>query len=197
MTVAPTAIDALVAIELPDPLAVAQLEPPDAAHDQFTPVNAAGTASVTALLSAKDGPELVTRTVYVTTVPGTASVMPSSFVTERSARGVTLSVSVALLFVAFVSVKPAGAPTPAVLTSVLVPAGVVAARVPTTVYVAVAAAGTVADVAIVLPEPETVPHSAPPVVAQVHVTPVIAAGTVSVIGADEAVDGPAFATTMV
>ena len=123
----------MVAIVLPDPLGEPHVEPDGAEHDHVTPVRLAGRVSLTAVFSATDGPALVTRTVYVITVPGTASVRPSSFVIARSAWGVTLSVSTALLLVAFVSVKPAGAVTVAVLTSVAVPATVVAASVPATV----------------------------------------------------------------
>ncbi len=44
------------------------------------------------------GPLLVTVMVYVTWVPGRAVVCPSVFVIERSTWGVSVSVSVAVLF---------------------------------------------------------------------------------------------------
>ena len=55
--------------------------------------------------------------------------MPSVFEIERSTFGVTLSVSLAELFVPFVSVNPAGAAMVAVLSNDKVPAGVVGSTV--------------------------------------------------------------------
>lgn len=66
-------------------------------------------------------------------MPGTALVIPSSFVIARLACGVMLSVSVAVLLAGVVSVKPAGAPTVAVLMRVPVPAGAAALNVATIV----------------------------------------------------------------
>ena len=66
----------------------------------------------------------------MTVVPGTASTMPSVLVMLRSARGVTLSVSVAVLFAALISVMPGPSVAVAVFTNVLVPAGVAGFSVP-------------------------------------------------------------------
>lgn len=129
-------------------------------------------------------------------VPGTAFVIPSVFVMDRSPRGVTSSTSVAALFVRFVSVVPDAAVAVAVLVSVAVPAGVLATTVAVTVYVTVAPEGTSATVAR-LPLPEAVPQIPPPVPTHVQVVPVSAAGSVSVTETFEAVDGPAFVTAMV
>jgi hypothetical protein len=133
VTVAAAGIVADVAIELPEPDAVAQVAPPVAAHVHVTPVRAAGTTSLIGADVAVDGPAFVTTMVYVRACPGIAAVRPSDFVTLRSPRGVTSSVSVAELFAGFVSVVPADAATVAVLTSVPMPAGVVATTVAVTV----------------------------------------------------------------
>ena len=123
---------------------------------------------------------------------------PSVFVMARSAVARTLSVSVEELFAVTGSTAPGGAATAAVLTRVPVPVGVVGFNVPVIVYVALALVGRVAEVAIALPLPLAAPHDAPePVATQLHETPVIAAGTVSVIDALVAVDGPALATVTV
>ena len=63
------------------------------------------------------GPLFVTVIVYVTLVPGTALSWLSVLVMDRSAWGVSVSVSVALLLAVLGSVTPAGGATVAVLAS--------------------------------------------------------------------------------
>src|SRR5581483_6457274 len=102
-----------VSLMLPLPLALKPLAPPVAV--QVTPVKAAGKVSVTVAPVTLLGPALVTTRVYVSLVPGTAVVLPSVLVICRSAWGVSVSVSVALLFPGLGSITPAGAVTVAVL----------------------------------------------------------------------------------
>jgi hypothetical protein len=129
-------------------------------------------------------------------VPGTALVIPSVLVTDKSPRGVTSSVSVAELFAGFVSVVPLDAATVAVLISVPMPAGVVATTVAVTVYVTVPPAGINATVAM-LPDPELVPQTPPLAPTHDQVAAVSAAGSVSTIEALVAVEGPLLETTIV
>ena len=85
-----------------------------------TPVttNGVGTVSVTTTLRAASGPAFVTVIVYVKASPGSTGSVESIFVMESSATmDVTASLSVAVLFAAFVS--PMGeAVIEAVFTSV-------------------------------------------------------------------------------
>ena len=119
-------------------------------------------------------------------------VMPSVLVTDKSACGVRVSVSVAELSVLTVSVKPIGALMVAVLARLLVAPG---ERAAITVKVTVPPAGMVTLVAI---EPEPVAwHDAPTEAAHVQAALVMVAGNVSVTGTPVAVDGPVLATTMV
>lgn len=153
--------------------------------------------SVIVAFVAVEGPTLLTTTVYVTAVPGTAFVKPSVFVIERSPCGVTLSVSVAELLAVFVSVVPEAATTVAVFTSVLVPTGVDGFNVAVIVYVAVVPEGNV-TVDEMFPIPLAAPHVAPaPAATHVHVAPVSALGNESATGESVALDGPAFETTNV
>ena len=124
--------------------------------------------------------------------PGTAVVAPSVFVITRSAVGVRVSVSVAVLFAGVGSVTPAPTETVAVLANEPVAPG---ATVPLTVNVAVALTGR-STVALMLPLPDA-GHAAPPVVVQVHVAPVSATGNVSVTLDAGAADGPALEATIV
>ncbi len=63
---------------------------------------------------------------------------------------------------------------------------------------ATAAAFRLTVVAIALPEPDAAPQEpVPDVIAHVHVTPVIAAGTVSVTVAAVTLEGPLFVTVTV
>src|SRR5437660_5009030 len=75
---------------------------------QVSLVAPAGSGSLTATLVAVLGPLLLTTMVYVVLVPGTTAALPSSFVIETSTCGVSVSVSVAVLLAAVVSVTPAG-----------------------------------------------------------------------------------------
>ena len=85
-----------VAAMFPEPEAV-KLVPlvPDAV--QLTEPKLPGKLSATLAPTASDGPPLLTTIVYVSDVPGTCVVLPSVFVTARSACGVKVSESVALL----------------------------------------------------------------------------------------------------
>lgn len=164
---------------------------------QLTPVIEAGTVSAMVALVAVDGPALETTMVYVTAVPGIALVMPSVFVMARLACGVTLSVSVAALLVVLVSKTPDGNVAVAVFINVLVPAGVAGLSVPITVYVALPPAATVAEVLMEFPVPLAAEHEDEAVAAQLHVTPVNAAGTVSTTVIPDDEEGPELATTTV
>ena len=108
-----------------------------------------------------------------------------------------MSVSVALLLPGFVSVEPAPAVTAAVLTRMPVADGL---TVPLTVSVsALAAPGArLESVKLTRCRPSRSSPQAPvPVTAQLTVTPVMAAGTVSVRLKPVAADGPAFVTVIV
>src|SRR5882672_6784800 len=96
-----------------DPLPV-QVPPPAPMHVHVTPVMPAGGVSDTVAPVTPFGPAFVATIVYVTGVPGTATVCPSVFVIERSAWAV-VSVSVAELLARFGSATPAGVVTVAVL----------------------------------------------------------------------------------
>lgn len=127
--------------------------------------------------------------------------MPATrtLVIARSVMGVTSSTSFAVLFVESGSVVPLGVTTPTVLVRLAVPAGVAARSVPVTVSVATEPGFNVTgrDMALPLPLVLEQEDPRPPVVEQVQVTPVIAAGTLSVTVAAVAVDGPALETTTV
>ena len=93
------------------------------------------------------------------------------------------------------SLVPLGGAMLAVLVSDPVPAAVAGLSVPVMVSFTLVPGRTVTGVEMVLPEPEAAEHAAPaPVAAHVHVTPVMAEGTVSVSNAEVAVDGPALVT---
>ena len=73
-------------VMLPVPPPPLQLDPAEAAHDQVTPVKAAGNVSVTsAPFTVKVALLLRATIVYVAGCPGTAAVWPSVLVMERSA----------------------------------------------------------------------------------------------------------------
>jgi hypothetical protein len=107
---------------LPDPLAV-QLPPPAPTQVHVAPVISAGTVSVTVAPFARLGPAFDTTIVYVMGCPVTAVVCPSVFVIERSAPGVSVSVSVAELLARLGSVAPP--PTVAVAVLLRLPVAVV------------------------------------------------------------------------
>ena len=188
-TVPPAATSTSSAM-LPAPLALPQTEPAVAVHDQVTPVNVAGIASLTATPAAADGPLLVTSMVYVVAAPGTAEICPSVLVIDRSPTGSTWVMSVAALFAVFGSVAPAGTSTCAVL--VIVPA--VAVTVAVTVNVTEAPTGRSTS-SLMLPLPVAV-QAPPPVAAQVHVAPARPAGMVSVTTAPVTADGPLLVATI-
>src|SRR5262245_6746100 len=86
-----------VVLMLPVPLAWATLEPVEAAAVQLTAVKTDENTSLTCWSTAVLGPALLTTIVYVVLVPGTNDSTPSSLVMDRSAWGVRLSTSVAVL----------------------------------------------------------------------------------------------------
>src|SRR2546425_594755 len=102
---------------LPGPLAV-QVPPPAPAQVQLAAVIVAGSVSVTVAPLTALGPAFEATMVYVMGGPGTAVVCPSVLVIPRFACGVSVSVSVALLFAGIGSVTPPGTATAAVLLRV-------------------------------------------------------------------------------
>ena len=124
-------------------------------------------------------------------MPGTAVVWPSSLVMTRPARGVRVSVSVALLSAGVVS--PGGAATVAVLVNVPVAAGLTWA---TAVKVTVPP-GSRVTVVLMLPVPLAAATLEPAEATAVQLTAVIADGKTSVTAWFTAVLGPALLTTMV
>ena len=167
-------------------------EPADATHDHVTADRVPGMASVTVAPVIVDGPAFEATTVYVTDVPGTSVVEPSVLVMTRSAVGVNVSLSVAVLLPGTGSVIPA--PTDAVAVLVRVPVAP-AATVPVMTNVAVPPTGR-STATLMLPLPDA-GHVAPPPVEHVQVTPVRLAGTVSVTFEAGAEEGPAFDATTV
>ena len=193
---APDARSSPAVIALPDPEAAPQLPTPlDTRHVHDTPVTAAGIESVRLAPVTADDPLFVTCTVYVTGPPATYGFGDDTFDTARSANGVSVSVSVALLLPAHRVDHPCRhRGTVAVFESVPVAAG---DTVPltTTVATAPAARSSVAETA--LPLPDGAAQAPPPVTAHVHDTPVIAAGTVSARTAPVTAVGPPFVTCTV
>ena len=120
-------------------------------------------------------------------------VTPSVLVIDRSAVGVRVSVSVAVLFAELVSTTPAGA---AIVTELASDPVAVEATATVTVYVTEPLGDrfAVVDIGIVPLAAAQVP---PLPAAHVHVPDVAPVGSGSVIGAAVAVDGPAFDATMV
>ena len=112
-------------------------------------------------------------------------------VTDRSARSSIGSMSVAMAGVG--SDVPAAGTTRAVFSIVSLEAG---STVPVAVNVAAPVTGTV-TVALMLPVPAAAPQTAPPVPAQLQLTPVNAEGKISVTTASAAVAGPALVTVIV
>jgi hypothetical protein len=113
-------------------------------------------------------------------------------VIERSARGVNVSVSVAVLLAPVGSLLPTGAVIVAEFTNEPV---AVDKTVAFTVNVAVPARPRL-TVALMLPLPDA-GHVEPAVAAHVHVTPVRVAGMVSATVAPVITEGPALEATMV
>src|SRR6266496_379673 len=111
-------VELMLPLPLGAPHAVVTVPPLPAlltAQVQAPNVNAAGAISVTVAPDTSLGPLLVTVIVYVVLPPGVTLATPSVLVIARSAIGVTVSVSVALLLPGFGSVVPAGAVTVAEL----------------------------------------------------------------------------------
>jgi len=129
----------------------------------------------------------------VTAVPGTAVAWPSVLVTARSAVGVSVSVSVALLLARLGSVKPAGAPRVAVFTRVPVAVGLI---VPVALMVAVPPGSSVTT-AETAPGPPEGAQAEPADGAQLQVTPAMAAGKESVTVPPVTVLGPGLVATIV
>ncbi len=124
--------------------------------------------------------------------PGTTEATPSVLVITRSARGVNVSTSVAVLLAAFVSVTPGGTATVAVFVSVPVAPAAMGA---VTVKVTEAPTGRSTALPIgPLPAAAQVP---PPAPRHVHVIEVVPTGIVSVTVAPLTLDGPALVTTTV
>ena len=181
-------------VVLIEPLPEADVQPAPALGVHVHEVKAApaGWVSVNVVAGALDGPPLLTVTVYVVDCPGITEATPSVLVTARSARGVSVSTSVAELFAAFVSVTPSGAETAAVLLSVPVAP---AAMAVVTVKVAEAPTGR-STLLLIDPLPDA-GHTAPPVVAHVHVIVDTPAGIASVTDAPSTLAGPELVTTTV
>ena len=177
---------------LPDPDAGHE-PPPAPTHVHDTLDSVPGTTSDTDAPVTADGPAFDTTTVYVTDVPGTAVVWPSVLVIPRSACGVRVSVSVAVLLPGVGSVVPPGGVTVAVLASVPVAD---AATLAVSVNVAVPA-GARLTVALMLPEPLAGQVEPVPAATHVHVAPLNAAGNVSVTVAPVTNDGPPLVATIV
>jgi hypothetical protein len=128
----------------------------------------------------------------VTEEPAVAALSPSDFVIDTSARGASVSVSVAESSDGSVSFVPTGGVTVAVFANVPVAVDEIA---PTTVYATLAPTGIV-TASLMEPEPLEV-HEAPDEATHVHVALVSALGIVSVTLAPITFDGPALFTTMV
>src|SRR5262245_5268518 len=125
--------------------------------------------------------------------PGTKLVTPSLLVMDRSAAGVRVSVSVALLLPGLGSVVPAGGVTVAVLAIVPGADGLIWA---TAVKVAVPPGSRVTVVLMGL-APLSWATLDPAEATAVQLTEVMAAGKMSVTGAATAVLGPLLLTMMV
>ena len=120
VTVAPTG-RLTNALMLPAPDA-GQVPPPAPTQVHVAPVSTPGSVSATVAPVTALGPAFDATIVYVTGLPGTAVNEPSVLVIERSAVGLSVSVSVAVLLAGFGSLTPTGAVTVAVLTRVPVAA---------------------------------------------------------------------------
>jgi hypothetical protein len=90
----------IVPLRLPVPLPAGQFAPPADAHDQETPVIAAGNESAIVAPVTLDGPAFEKTIVYAVDEPGVYVVEPSVFVTDRSAE-TTLDTTVVAVAVSF------------------------------------------------------------------------------------------------
>src|SRR5438552_1059229 len=177
---------------LPAPAAV-QAPPPAPAQVHTAPVSAAGTGSDIVAPVTAVGPALLATIVYVTACPAETVVWPSVFVIDRSAAGMIVSVSVALLFVRFGSVIPPGVATVAVFDSVPV---AVTSRLPVARNVTVLPDRRSTD-RLMFPEPLLAPQLAPAEATQLQLSPPRTAGNVSVTIAPTAESGPSLVTVIV
>jgi hypothetical protein len=107
----------------PVPLVAATLEPGEATAVQLAAVISGGKRSSTNWSTAVLEPVLLTTMVYLVLPPGIAASIPSVLVMDRSAWGVSASVSMALSLPGVGSVTPSGGATVAVLTRVPVAEG--------------------------------------------------------------------------
>jgi len=128
----------------------------------------------------------------VTEPPGVAVVTPSVLVMLRSACGVNVSVSVALLLPGAGSVTPLGTVTVAVLLSEPVTEGEIEQLA---VYVTLPPLGRFTEL-LMLPEPDAV-QVPPPAPAHVHVQEVSEAGNESATVEPGALLGPEFEAVIV
>ena len=126
-------------------------------------------------------------------MPGTSLAAPSVLVIDRSACGVSVSVSVALLFPGVGSVTPAGSVTVAVLDRFPVAEALMVAD---TVYVILLPVGML-TVSLMLSGPAAVFPVAPPAATLVYVTPVSIPGKVSATVTPLASLGPELVTVTV
>ena len=155
-------------------------------------VKIAGNVSATVTLVAVLGPGLDAVIVYVTDPPGTAVVTPSVFVIERSACGVSVSVSVAELLPGTGSVTAVA--TVAVLLSVPVAAALI---VHEEVYVTDEPGGIVIPVLFMLPANGPAVFPVAPPAGRLVVEHVKIAGNVSATVTLVAVLGPGFEAVIV
>src|SRR5438093_4392181 len=176
----------------PTPAAV-QEPPPVPMQLQVGAVSEAGTVSDTVAPVTGLGPALLATIVYVIACPGEAVDRPSVFVIERSAAGMIVSASVALLFPGFGSVIPLGVATVAVFDSV--PEALISS-VPVAVNVAVPPEKRL-TVWLMFPEPLAAPQVDPAEAVHVQVIPMRTAGKVSVTAAPVTPSGPASPTMIV
>ena len=186
----PTGRSTVVSIE-PVPEPVVHTPPDDPTQVQLAPISVLGTVSTTCAPTTVDGPALATVIVYATVLPATTDVTPSVLAIDKSARGISASVSVAELLPGTGSEIPTGTPTDAVLTSRPRAAGSTIALI---VYVTVAPTGKL-TVSAIDPDPAATPHTPPPAPLHVHVAPIKDAGIASDTDAPTTADGPLFVTT--
>jgi hypothetical protein len=110
----------------PVPVAV-QDEPELATQVHVAEANDAGSESVTVAFAARDGPRFVTTIVYTIGEPCVYVVCTLVLAIARSVSAVSVSISVAVSLVLLLSATPMGAAIEAVLTSVPIADGEIAA----------------------------------------------------------------------
>jgi hypothetical protein len=177
----------------PLPLGAAQLPPAEAAQVHVAAPNFEERGSVTVAPLTALGPLFLTVIEYVTPVPAVTAVTPSVFVIERSACGVSMSVSLAVLLSGFVSMAPSGGVT--VTVFVTNPAGAAGSGVALTRNVAVPPFNRLTRV-LMFPVPLAARQLEPWELVHVHETFVKTAGRGSETGTPNTSFGPLFLTTM-